>query len=108
MNHAVNTAQMSAFLRAWHWERHAVRVFEDPAAFTLFRREELSGMEAALQKGAGFFLPDFSGPPEDAVEEIMRRRLAPAPLARAAFGEQALKTAALLGAEQYLILAAGV
>ncbi len=107
MNHAVNTAQMSAFLRAWHWERHAVRVFEDPAAFTLFRREELSGMEAALQKGAGFFLPDFSGPPEDAVEEIMRRRLAPAPLARAAFGEQALKTAALLGAEQYLILAAG-
>lgn len=37
----------------------------------------------------------------------MRRRLAPAPLARAAFGEQALKTAALLGAEQYLILAAG-
>ena len=107
MNHAINTLKTSAFLRAWHWEHHAVRVFEDPASFALFHREELSGMEAALRKSVGFFLPDFSGPSEEAVEEIMRRRLAPAPLARAAFGEQTLKTAAFLGAEQYLILAAG-
>ena len=45
---------------------------------------------------------------EEALHYLVNTQIAPAPLARAAFCEDALKTAMRTGTEQYVILGAGM
>ena len=100
------TAKVSAFARAWHREHSPRPVFDDPLAKALLGEDflQIAGQMAA---GIGFFAPDFSGTEEEALTHIVNTQLGPLPLARAAFGEQALEQAAACGAGQYLILGAG-
>lgn len=101
------TALVSAFVRAYHSTRDGGAVFDDPLARSLLTGEEYEGIARQMAGGAAFFQPGFQGTPEEALEFIVRRHLAPSPLGRAAFAESALANAAALRAEQYLILGAG-
>lgn len=60
-----------------------------------------------MSGGIGYFAPNFSGGREEALRFAVERVLAPTPLARSAFAEAALENAAIMGAKQYLVLAAG-
>lgn len=107
MNNFSMTALVSAFSRAWHAENNEVRIFNDSVARKLLSDEEYRGIADNMSGGIGYFAPNFSGSREEALRFAVERVLAPAPLARSAFAESALENAAVIGAKQYLILAAG-
>lgn len=97
------TALVSAFARAWHAEHNAVPVFRDPLARALLSDREYEDIARHMTAGAAF----FSAQGEDPLRAIVDGHLAPTPLGRAAFAEDALQRAVTLGARQYLILGAG-
>ncbi|MGM9662634.1 MAG: class I SAM-dependent methyltransferase [Oscillospiraceae bacterium] len=107
MESASMTAKMSLFARACHARNYEVKVFDDSVAGALLGEEEYRQIAGHLTAGVSFFLPGFQGSEEDALRRIVGRQLAPSPLGRAAFAEEALHTAAAGGAGQYLILGAG-
>ena len=105
------TALMSAFGRAFHAENEEHPVFRDHLAKDLMSSEEYSAVEGYILGGAKFFEPDadtteFQG--KELIRKIVNYHIAPSPLCRAAFTEQALKNAAVAGAGQYVILGAGM
>ena len=100
------TALVSAFARAYHFQNECVRVFEDSVAKQLLG-ERYEQIAAHMTAGVQWFEPGFSGTAEEGLRRIVNKRLAPTPLARAAFAERALRQAAACGAGQYLILGAG-
>ena len=100
------TALVSAFARAYHTEKYAVPVFRDSAAKQLLG-EDYEQIAKAMRSGIAFFAPDFQGTEKEALRYIMDKHLSPTPLARSAFGEESLRTAQRVGAEQYLLLGAG-
>lgn len=101
------TAKICLFARAYHHEHSRVPVFDDPIASRLLSSQETSEIAHAMQSGVQYFYPGFSGTPAQALDRIVRGRLAPSPLGRAAFAEDALRTAVTIGTRQYLILGAG-
>ncbi len=101
------TALVSAFARAYHAKTREVKIFDDTLAANLLTEEEYDGISQSMAKGASFFLPGFTGDEAAALRKIVDEQLSPSPLGRAAFTEQALRTAARIGAAQYLILGAG-
>ena len=110
-NNASITALMSAFGRAFHAENEPHPVFADYLAKELITAEEYAAVQGYILNGAQFFEPEFY--PEKLNTNALLRRLvnvhiAPSPLCRAAYTEQALKTAALTGTKQYVILGAGL
>lgn len=107
MNDKSMTAKLCAFLRAYHSEKNQVRIFDDTIAKMLFTQEEYQMIGESLSDGILFFNKDFNGKKEDALRWIADHQLSQTPLARAAFTEQSLKRAVMIGAEQYLICAAG-
>ena len=110
-NKASITALMSSFGRAFHAENEAHPVFADHAAKELMTAEEYAAVGRYLLGGAQFFAPEVD-PAALAPTELLRRlvndHIAPSPLCRAAYTERALKTAALTGTAQYVILGAGL
>ena len=110
-NKASITALMSAFGRAFHAENEAHPVFADRLAKELMTAEEYAAVQGYILSGAQFFEPELD-PAQQEPKELLRRlvnvHIAPSPLCRAAYTEQALKTAALTGTEQYVILGAGL
>lgn len=105
------TALMSSFGRAFHAENEEQPIFADNLAKKLMTEEEYSAVQSYILGGAQFFEPetDFSEWEEkDIVRKIVNVHIAPSPLCRAAYAEKALKTAVLTGAEQYVILGAGM
>ncbi|MDO5323209.1 MAG: class I SAM-dependent methyltransferase [Clostridia bacterium] len=98
------TARVSAFARAMH-ARNRDHVHFDPLAGRLLTQQEMQDIAASMSQGIGFFHPGFQGTPEEALRWIVDHQLAPSPLGRAAFTESALEQS---GAQQYLILAAGL
>ncbi|MGM9618458.1 MAG: class I SAM-dependent methyltransferase [Oscillospiraceae bacterium] len=107
MESASMTAKMSLFARAFHAKTYEVKIFDDSVAGTLLGEEEYRQIAGYLTAGVSFFLPGFQGSEEEALRRIVGRQLAPSPLGRAAFAEEALRTAAAGGVGQYLILGAG-
>ena len=107
MNNASMTARVSLFARAYHTEQEGGAVFADPAAMALLGREEYEQIAASMTQGISFFCPGFAGTPEEALAYVVHRQLAPSPLGRAAFAEQALEEAVGEGCTQYLIPGAG-
>lgn len=101
------TALVSAFARAFHAEHNQHPVFNDSLARTMLTDEEYQNIGFHMSQGIGFFLPDFRGSQEEALRTVVDYQLSPSALGRAAFAEQALQNAVMLGAGQYLILAAG-
>lgn len=105
------TALMSSFGRAFHAENEEHPVFADRLAKALMTAEEYAAVQGYLLGGAQFFEPEIN-PAMQAPGELLRRlvnvHIAPSPLCRAAYTEQALRAAALTGTEQYVILGAGL
>lgn len=101
------TALVSAFARAYHANTREVKIFDDTLAARLLTEEEYATISQSMAKGVQFFFPGFTGSEEAALGKIVDAQLSPSPLGRAAFAEQALHTAARIGAKQYLILGAG-
>lgn len=101
------TALISAFSRAYHFENNTVKVFNDSIARLLLSDEEYSRISKSMAEGIGFFNPSFVGSRDEALKWVVDNQLSPSPLGRAIYAEKALKTAVRIGAEQYLILAAG-
>ena len=100
------TALVSCFARACHRRANAVPVFDDTAAEALLG-EDFRQIAQNMQKGAAFFLPGFTGTPEEALCRIVDGQLAPSVLARSAFCEETLAYEIAQGCRQYVILAAG-
>lgn len=101
------TALISAFSRAYHATYQGTKIFDDNVAKALFTQEEYRQIAQSMTQGIGFFDPAFQGSAEESLRRIVDRHLAPSPLGRAAFAEQALETAVRIGTRQYLIFAAG-
>ena len=110
-NKASITALMSSFGRAFHAENETHPVFADHLAKELMTAEEYAAVQGYLLGGAQFFEPKIA-PADWEPKELLRRlvnvHLAPSPLCRAAYTEQALKTAVLTGTKQYVVLGAGL
>ncbi len=101
------TALVSAFARAYHAAHNTVKIFDDPLARRLLTDGEYAAVSSHMADGSSFFAPSFAGSRDDALRLIVDRFLSPAPLARAAFTEEALRDAAADGAAQYLLFGAG-
>lgn len=100
------TAKVSCFARAYHRRTNAVPVFDDTAAEALLG-EDFEQIAQNMRQGAAFFLPGFTGTPEEALRRIVDGQLAPSVLARSAYCEDALARKLDLGCRQYAVLAAG-
>lgn len=102
---------MSSFGRAFHAENEEHPVFADYLAKGLMTEEEYAAVGSYIIGGARFFELE-TDPEKQEPRELLRRlvnvHIAPSPLCRAAYTEQALKAAALTGTGQYVILGAGL
>ena len=101
------TALVSLFARAYHTEQNPCPVFRDPLARQLLTDEEYRQISAQMAAGISFFAPGFHGTEDEALRHIVDHQLAPSPLGRAAFAEEALERAVAIGARQYCLLGAG-
>lgn len=100
------TAKVSCFARAYHRRANAVPVFDDTAAEALLG-EDFPQITQSMKDGAAFFLPGFTGTPEEALRRIVDGQLVPSVLARSAYCEDALAREIDRGCRQYVIFAAG-
>ncbi len=102
---------MSSFGRAFHAENEKHPVFADNLAKKLMTAEEYAAVGGYILSGAQFFEPDIDLEKQEQTKLLRRLvndHIAPSPLCRAAYTEQALKTAVKTGTEQYVILGAGM
>ena len=105
------TAMMSSFGRAFHAENEKHPVFEDYLSKELMTAEEYAAVQSYILGGAKFFEPKIdsaNAEPTELLRRLVNVHIAPSPLCRAAYTEQALKTAVLTGTKQYIILGAGM
>jgi methyltransferase (TIGR00027 family) len=110
-NRSSITALMSAFGRAFHTENEEYPVFRDSLAKELMTKEEYTAVQGYILSGADFFEPDINSAemePKKLIRKLINTHIAPSPLCRTAYTEQALKTAVLTGTRQYVILGAGL
>lgn len=105
------TALMSSFGRAFHAENEEHPVFADDFAKKLMTAKEYDAVQNYILGGVQFFEPgtDTTGQePKEVLRRLVNVHIAPSPLCRAAYTEQALKTAVRTGTKQYVILGAGM
>ena len=105
------TALMSSFGRAFHTENEEHPVFADHLAKELMSAEEYAAVQGYILGGAQFFEPELDHAalqPKELLRRLVNVHIAPSPLCRAAYTEQALKAAVSDGADQYVILGAGM
>ena len=110
-NKASITALMSGFGRAFHAENEEHPIFADALAKQLMTAEEYATVQNYVLSGAQFFEPELDPAgqePKELLRKLVNVHISPSPLCRAAYTEQALKTAALTGVSQYVILGAGL
>ena len=100
------TALVSCFARAYHTKQNTSWIFYDPAA-PLLLGKDYHAIAQHLITGRSFFLPDFDGSDEQALEKIVNETLAPAVLLRSAFCKRAFETEKTLGCRQIVQFAAG-
>lgn len=109
-NKASMTALMSAFARAYHTMTSENPVFSDSAAIKLFSDCEIEMMCRFILAGLHFFDSENANSfenNEQALKYAIETQLLPLSIARSVFCEESLKTAALTGTVQYVILGAG-
>lgn len=105
------TALMSSFGRVYHAYNDTPVIFNDILSRELMTDDEYEQIQGYILGGIDFFAPDkkdtFSSD-DDMLKWIVQTQIAPTPLARARYCEDALKTAMLSGTTQYVILGAGM
>ena len=102
---------MSSFGRAFHAENEEHPVFADHLAKELMTADEYTAVQGYILGGAQFFETEIdpaAWEPKELLRRLVNVHIAPSPLCRAAYTEQALKTAVRTGTEQYVILGAGL
>jgi methyltransferase (TIGR00027 family) len=105
------TALVSAFGRAYHNENDSPVIFRDDLARRLMTDDEYKQVSGYMAGGLSFFAPEKTEElkdPAEALRYIVQTQIAPTPLARAHYCEDMLENAIRLGAEQYVILGAGM
>lgn len=105
------TSLISSFSRAYHCEYDSPKIFSDTLARQLMTDEEFQQISGYMASGIDFFAPEKKGELNDssqALKWVVQTQLAPTPLARARFCEDALANAIRLGVSQYVILGAGM
>lgn len=110
-NKASMTSLMSAFGRAYHNAHAQDPIFRDTMAGELMTDAEYRAIGGYILSGIDFFAPDKKGTfrdDDDALRYLVHTQIAPTPLARAAWCEDALRTAVHTGVRQYVILGAGL
>ena len=110
-NKASITALMSSFGRAFHAENEKHPVFADHLAKELMTADEYAAVQGYILGGAQFFEPEIdlaAWEPKELLRRLVNVHIAPSPLCRAAYTENALKTAMQTGTKQYVILGAGL
>ena len=106
-NKASMTSMMSAFGRAYHNAHARDPIFRDTMAGELMTDAEYRAIGGYILSGIDFFAPDKKGTfrdDDDALRYLVHTQIAPTPLARAAWCEDALRTAVHTGVRQYVIL----
>ena len=102
---------MSAFGRAYHTRNAENPIFSDTKVRELMTDEEYCMIADYILSGIDLFAPDKKGSfanSEETLKYLVNTQIAPTPLARAAFCEEALKTSLQTGTKQYVILGAGL
>ncbi len=100
------TAKVSCFARAYHYRNNAAHIFADPCAGALLGAD-YERIAQSMTRGAGYFIPGFSGSAEEGLRLIVDRQLSPSVLGRSAFCERSLANERRLSCRQYLIFASG-
>ena len=100
------TAMVSAFARAYHNENNDKKIFEDSLARKILG-DDYNTVSIHMSSGVKFFNPTFQGSSSAGLKWVVDNYLSPSTLGRAAFAEKALENAVKIGAEQYIIFAAG-
>lgn len=110
-NQASLTALMSSFGRVYHSENDQPIIFNDKLSRDLMTDSEYEQLQGYLLSGINFFAPEKNNSfasRSEMLKWIVQTQIAPTPLARSKFCEDALKTAMLSGTKQYVILGAGM
>ncbi|WP_150275197.1 class I SAM-dependent methyltransferase [Paenibacillus tepidiphilus] len=111
-NESSITSMVAAFGRAYHSRFDEPKIFDDYIAVRLISEQEFAGISGNMIAGIEFFSPEFAQEHRNQPDEILRWitqvQLSPTPLARAAYCESVLLNEMKLGAEQYVILGAGL
>jgi methyltransferase (TIGR00027 family) len=105
------TALVSAFGRAYHNENDSPIIFRDDLARRLMTDDEYEQISGYMAGGLTFFAPEKAEElkdPTKALRYVVQTQIAPTPLARARYCKDMLENAVRLGAEQYVILGAGM
>lgn len=100
------TAIMCAFARAYHSKNAEPPIFNDYLAKRLLGDDEYGMIAGSLTDGIGFFMPDFNGDGQSALDAAVSV-IAPPVLARSAFAERSLETACLIGTSVYAAIGSG-
>lgn len=103
MKDASMTARMASFGRAWYARNDGKPIFSDTLARDLFTDEEWTRMEDLLISGSAFF-----GTDAETLKDTIYTHIAPTPVYRAAFCEDAMLTSMRMGTRQIVLLGAGL
>ena len=102
------TALLSAFARAWHAQA-AQPIFADTMVRRLLTDAEWARLSGHILAGRDFLLPDSPDLPDDAaLRRMVEGQFLPATAVRSRFCEDSLRTAMRTGAEQVVLLGAGL
>lgn len=106
------TSLVSAFSRAYHVKKDYPIIFNDTFAQYFLSNEEYNAISHHMAQGIQFFSPEMAeklkGNNAAILKWVNQIQLCPTPLARAAYAEQVVNHEIQLGAEQYVILGAGL
>jgi len=111
-NESSLTSLVAAFSRAYHAKEDRPIIFNDYIAQDFLLAEEYKAISTNMANGIAFFSSDMAEKLKNQHEAILKWvtqiQLSPTPLARAAYAENVVLHECQLGAEQYIILGAGL
>jgi methyltransferase (TIGR00027 family) len=111
-NESSLTSLISAFGRAYHSKYDTPKIFDDFIAKDLITQKEFGDIRENMIKGIQFFNHEiaikFQDQPDEILKWITQVQLSSTTLARAAYCENVLFHEIVMGAEQYVILGAGL
>ena len=111
-NESSMTSLVSAFSRAFHVKEDQPIIFNDFIAKDFLSPEEYQAISTNMTNGINFFSPKMAeqlkGNDAAILKWVTQVQLSPTPLARAAYAEKVVLNELKLGAQQYVILGAGL
>ncbi|MDR4315891.1 MULTISPECIES: class I SAM-dependent methyltransferase [Niallia] len=111
-NESSLTSLISAFSRAYHVKEDCPIIFNDYIAQDFLSPEEYQAIAVNMSNGITFFSSEMAeklkGDQDAILKWVTQIQLSPTPLARAAYAENVVRNECQLGAEQYVIMGAGL